>query len=76
MGILVSFHILASYLILYFSLAFVLKNNFVICINNEYSKVNRSELHGLKNKIFHVDRKLDCEHWRNEQIRQNMYLYY
>ena len=66
MDSLVSFHILASYLILYFSLAFVLKNNFVICINNECLKVNRSELHGLKTKIFHIDRKLslvlDCEH--------------
>lgn len=48
MDILVSFQSLASYLILYFSLAFALKNNLVICIKNKYLKVNRSELHGLK----------------------------
>lgn len=53
MGILGSFQILASYLILYFSLAFALKNsrkkNTNNCINNEYLKVNRSEFHGLRN---------------------------
>lgn len=51
MGILVSSQILASYFILYFSLAFALKNNLVICVNNECLKVNRLELHDWKNKI-------------------------
>lgn len=51
MGILVSFQILDSYLILYFSVTFSLKSNLVVCINNEHLKVNTSELHGLKNKI-------------------------
>lgn len=36
MGILVSFQILASYLILYSSLGFVLKNNLVVSINNVF----------------------------------------
>lgn len=54
MGILVSFQVLASYLILYSSLAFVLKKkkpNFVAYMNSKCLKVNRLEFHGKKNNM-------------------------